>query len=95
MLGRKKSINAAKLDEAVTRLLDDMQTYGPESSEYSDFLEHLERVTAINDRKSKMNVDMTTVLQVAGSLLGILTIVAYEQKHVMTSKALSFVKAPH
>jgi uncharacterized membrane protein len=92
MLGRIPKPMKLKLDVVVCKLLDDMIDYGPDSPEYPMLLQNLEKVSAIQDNKSKTKLDPNTVLSVAGTLLGILTMVAYEQKHVMTSKTLGFLK---
>lgn len=93
MFGRKVKAETVKLDVAVIRILDDMDTYGPDSKEYPELLSHLERLTKLRNgerfRLSKINPD--TVVLAAGNILGILVIVAYEQKHVMTSKGLGFI----
>lgn len=81
----------AALDPVMDAILEDMKQFGPDSTEYPDLLSHLERVVALRASKDKKRVDPNTIWLVAGNLLGILTIVAYEQKHVMTSKGLNFI----
>lgn len=45
------------------------------------------------DSTRKKRVSPDTLVAVAGNLLGIIVIVGYENKNVITSKALSFLKA--
>jgi hypothetical protein len=84
---RKPSI----LDEPIERVLNEMNTYGPDSPEYAALVDHLERLNRMKASNVPNRPSPDAVLIVAGNLLGILIIVAYEQKHVMVSKALGFV----
>ncbi|MET0786521.1 MAG: hypothetical protein ABWY25_07445 [Paenisporosarcina sp.] len=70
-----------------------MNTYGPDSPEYSALIDHLDRLNRMKEQSGRRpSPDAMAV--VAGNLLGILIIVAYEQKHVMVSKGLGFVLKP-
>ena len=92
MFGRTPKVVKLKLDDAMINLLDGMDTYGSDSQEYPELLSHLERVS--NLRKSedpKRRVSPDQMAFVIGNILTVLIIVAYEQKHVMTSKGLGFV----
>lgn len=93
MFGTKPTPEDTKLDEIETRILDDMITYGPDSKEFSDCLSYLERIRTLRGsvKPARTKLNPNNMLQTAGTLLGILTIVAYEQKHVLTSKAQSFL----
>lgn len=91
MFKRTPKVVTAKLDEVMDRLLKDMDTYGPDSPEYPTMLGHLERVVVLRKSEDRQKIDPNSMAIVAGNLLGILIIVAYEQKHVMTSKAIGFV----
>lgn len=79
------------LDEPIAKVLSSMNTYGTEDPEYKIAMDHLERLMKLKaeERKSKVSPDTWAI--VSGNLLGILIIVAYEQKHVMVSKGLGFV----
>jgi len=78
-------------DEPIKQILVDMDEYGTDSPEYSALMRHLEELSRIRaDHRSK-RVSPDTMAIVAGNLMGILIIVAYEQKHVMTSKAMGFI----
>ena len=76
------------IDCLIERVTDDMEMFGPTSEEYTKLLDYLERLTKLRDEKTPKPVSRDTIVLVAGNILGILAIVAYEQKHVMTSKAL-------
>lgn len=91
MFRRKPKVDP-NLDPVVDGILSEMQVYGPDTQEYTNLLGHLERVYALRKNDERKRVSPDTMALVAGNLLGILIIVAYEQKHVMTSKGLGFVQ---
>jgi hypothetical protein len=76
---------------AINRLLLEMETYGPDSPEYQKFIAQLDRLMTLRKNDSSRRVSPDTLALVIGNLLGIVVIVAYEQKHVMVSKATSFI----
>lgn len=85
---RKPSV----LDEPIAMVLTRMNEFGPENEEYEQFLKHLDRLMEMKvDESRRSRIDPNTVLIVLGNLLGILVIVAYEQKHVFVSRAVGFV----
>lgn len=92
---RKRS----ELDEAIDLVLASMKEFGPENEEFAQFVKYLDGLMKIKaqEEKRRSRIDPNTVLIVAGNILGILAIVAYEQKHVMASRALTFVNKtePH
>lgn len=61
------------------------------SEEYLALLARFERLNALKVEDRKGGVSPDAVLAAAGTLLSILTIVAYEQKHVMVSKAFNLI----
>lgn len=84
---RRESI----LDEPIDKILIEMKTYSPDTKEYQAAIEHLDRLMKLKAEERKFKISWDTVAIVAGGLLQVLVIVAYEQKHVMTSKGLGFV----
>jgi len=91
MFGKDPKIEDVKLKEIKNRLLDDMLKDKPGTPEFIKLLVQLERVSALQKSEDKPRPDMNTICIVGGNLLGILIIVAYEQKHVFASTAKSFV----
>lgn len=91
MFGKKPKEEDLKLSVVENTLLDDMVTYGPDSPEYPTLLHYLERVRELRKKDDRKRVSYDTVVQVMGTLGGILIIVIYEQKHVLTTKALTFL----
>ena len=91
MFGKKPEPNP-KLDELYDKLLKELLEYGMDTDEYPTIVSHLERIEAIRNPKRERNFSWDNVILVGGNLLVVLTIVAYEQKHVFTSKGLSLVR---
>lgn len=80
-------------DEPIEKVLLEMKEAGSDSPQFAEQLALLERLASMKEKtKSIMKVSPDTVAIVAGNLLGILIIVAYEQKHPMTSKGLNYIK---
>lgn len=82
------------VDGEIDAVLTEMQTEGVTSEEYPKLMGYLERLNELRlkDRRAPLTND--TIAVVAGNLLGILLIVAYEQRHVVTSKGLSQLIRP-
>ena len=86
---RKSSV----VDEPIDRVLTEMNTYGPDSPEYDKLVRYLERLNDVKaNERQHFVVSPDTIAIVLGNLVGILIIVAYEQKHVMTSKAMGYIR---
>lgn len=92
MFTKKTTFNQHNLETVIDQLLAKMQTLAPNSDEYTQLTDRLETLYQLKDYDKSEKVDANTMWMVAGNLLGILTIVGYEQKHIITSKALSFLK---
>ena|SRR5689334_19882776 len=96
MLKRFAMNRTSAFDEPIDRLLAEMRDVEVDSDEYPKMLEHLSKLNDMKSEERKRKVSPDTMLLVAGNIIGILVIVAYEQKHVVTSKALNFVgRATH
>jgi hypothetical protein len=82
------------LDEPIANILSQMNEYGSDSPEYPKMLKYLSKLIELKAKERKRKINPDTMLMVAGNLLGILVIVAYEQKNAMVSKGLGFVIRP-
>mgnify|MGYP003591950604 CR=1 FL=1 len=91
MFGRFKNTSLT-FEDAIERLLLEMNEYDPDSDTYQNALASLERVSRVKCETKKTRVSADTIALVLGNLLGILIIVGYEQTHVITSKGLGFIK---
>ncbi len=90
MIGKIRREEPSIYDEPIEKVLDAMKTYDTVDGEFITLMEYLERLTKLKAEKHS-KVDPNTMALIAGNLAGILVIVAYEQKHVMTSKAMGFI----
>lgn len=75
------------LDAPIARVIADLDRYGPETDEYPKLIAHLEKLHKMKAEKRPPRVSRDTVMIVLGNLVGILIIVIYEEKHVISSKA--------
>ncbi len=91
MFGVFKGDEPSIYDEPIKQILANMDEYGPDSPEYTTLMNHLEGLVRIRAEHRPKRISPDTMAIVAGNLMGILIIVAYEQKHVMTSKAMGFI----
>jgi hypothetical protein len=82
-----------ELDEPIAKVLEELRQQDPNSKEFSTNISYLERLTNLKvEVRLKRRISPDTLMIVAGNLLGILIIVAYEQNHAMTSKGLNYIK---
>lgn len=79
------------IDELIASVISDMEYEDTASEKYQDLLAKLERLTALREKKQQ-RIDPNTLVMVGGQLLGVLLVVMYEQKHVMTTKAFTLFK---
>jgi len=91
MLGRKPK-GDSKLDAAIERVLEEMETVSPESEEYGRLLTQLTRLNNLKPKDDKSAVSGDVLVTGAFGFLNVLLIIAYEQKHVWVTKALTIVK---
>lgn len=84
----------SKLDDPIDALLEEMEAYSPEDPQYQAALDALERLTKLRAEEYKSRINWDLLAPAAAHIVGIGMIIAYEQKHVMTSKALTMVIKP-
>ena len=87
--------SAGPLDPEIDAVLEEMQRVGVASAEYPKLMTYLAKLHEIKARDRQEPVSRDTMAMVAGNLLGILLIVTYEQKHVLTSKGLMQIIRPN
>jgi hypothetical protein len=82
------------VDPLIGVVLEEMQRKGVYSEEYPGLLDKLERLHEIKKQHRRNRVSRDTLAMVFGNLAGILLIVAYEQKHVVTSRGFGQIIRP-
>jgi hypothetical protein len=80
------------LDALITDVTDNMQSMSVDDERYLDLLDKLERLKKLKQAEKPERISRDTIVNIVGNLTGILLIVAYEQKHVMTTKAFGWIK---
>lgn len=90
MLNRARRAENNKFSKAIDKLLDELETFGPETTEFSRTLMSLEKLVDLRKNKTQ-RFSYDTLLIVSGNLAGILVIVAYESRHVMASKGMNLL----
>lgn len=82
------------IEPLIDAVVAEMEQKGPDSDDYERLLAYLERLNEIKAKNRQEPVSRDTIALIAGNFLGIVAIVAYEQKHVMTSKAFGWITRP-
>jgi hypothetical protein len=93
MFGRKAK-HESILDTTIAAVLAEMAEYGPMSPEYPKMLKLLERLNKVKTKSSRRPVSTDTIVLVLGAVAQVVIIVAYESRHVMVSKGMSFIIKP-
>lgn len=82
------------IDKQIAMVLKEMHLQRIGSEEYLALMTSLERLHELKMRERREPISRDTIALIAGNLMGILMIVAYEQKHVITSKGFGQVIRP-
>lgn len=90
----KEEEEETPVDKQIDAVLSEMSAEGVDSDKYPKLMGYLERLTKLKQNEKLPPVSRDTIALIAGNLLGILLIVAYEQKHVMTSKGFNQIIRP-
>ena len=81
-----------KLADLKDKLLDYALSINPATPEYKETMQLLTELDAIESKTRRSPFSWDTLLLGLFNILGIFVIVAYEQKHVFVSKALTFIR---
>lgn len=87
----KRSDKKSGLDEVIDTLHSEMVGFDADSEEYSKAVDQLTKLYEIKKSQLPDRLSKDTLAIVICNLLGIALIVAREEAHVVTSKALGFV----
>ncbi len=82
------------VDTLIESVQIEMRLVGVYSDEYPKLMAYLERLNEVKAKERRDPVSRDTVALVVGNLMGILLIVAYEQKHVMSTKGFNQIIQP-
>lgn len=81
-----------KLDENISAAHDALKAEEPETEKYKQIREQLTELYKIRNETRSRRVSPDTLASVTANLLGIGIIVGHERVHIVTSKALGFIK---
>lgn len=85
--------NEALLEENIEAVLKELKNNDtPGSESYAETVDQLTKLYAIKHENRARRVSPDTMATIAAHLIGIGFIVGYERTHIITSKALGFVK---
>lgn len=86
-----KNENKSKLDEVIDDLLNQMEGKDGDSKEYEKMSDNLSKLYEAKSKMKRFDINPETLLVVGGNILGILIILAYEEKNIISSKAMKFI----
>jgi len=95
---KKSPKEKSVLDKAIDEMIREMTALPGDSKAYKKLLDRLTELYAL--RKIDADIELPKawrpefVVPAVASIVGIVVIVGYEQMHVVTSKALSFIMKP-
>lgn len=79
------------LDVAISALYTRMQTTDPDDPEYAKLVSHVKELESIKSGKHSNRPSNDTMWIVLGGIAQVVIIVAYENSHVLVSKATNFI----
>lgn len=82
------------VDPLINKILTDMEQKGPDHEDYPRLMEALERLNKLKADNKPQRVSRDTLAICATSFLSTIVLVAYEQHHVITSKAQNTILRP-
>lgn len=89
--GRKQS-DPTSLEQEIERVIALMSTKEPDSDEYAKMNKQLGALHERRLAEKPKPIDAATIATITANLAGILLIVGHERAHVITSKAVGFVR---
>jgi hypothetical protein len=80
------------LEKAIDSVLQEMDGVNADSEEFEKMTDQLVKLHAMKTAESRPRISPDVKATIAANLAGILVIVGHERTHIVTSKALSFIK---
>lgn len=92
MFNRTPDSNDKLLNETIDRIMLDMKTEDPDSEKFATAADQLVKLYALKNENRSRRVSPDTLATIVANLLGIGIIVGHERTHIVTSKALTFIR---
>lgn len=89
----KKDNNLAGLETVIGLVTEELKRSTPGTPEFNTIAEQLERLNKIASTRKSEPWSKNGILAVVANIVGIGAILQHERLHVVTSKAVGFVKA--
>jgi len=80
------------LEKAIDNVLHEMDGVTADSDEFAKMNDQLVKLHAMKTNESRPRISPDTLATITANLAGILIIVGHERAHIVTSKALGFVR---
>lgn len=84
-----------ELDKTITKVHAHLDGLTPDSDEYAKAIAQLDRLYKMKTYKKESSVKPDTLISAGVNLAGIVLILGFERAHVLSSKALGFVRKSH
>lgn len=81
----------SELEKTLDELFAELRSTTGDTEQYAKTADQVAKLYKLREIDTPRRISPDQALLVAGNLAGILAIVAYEQKHILTSKAANFV----
>lgn len=89
----KKPAEDAGLEKAIDQVLVEMsEETNTFTEDYQIMVDQLVKLYALKEDNSKRRISPDTLATVVANVIGIVLIVGHERAHVVTSKALNFIR---
>jgi len=92
MFTSKPDTNDQLLAETIERVMQDMKDEDPHSEKFGTMTAQLTELYKIRNENRSRRVSPDTLATIVANLLGIGIIVGHERTHIVTSKALTFIR---
>jgi hypothetical protein len=84
----KRTKEPTDLDLALTRAYTQLKQHEVASEEYAKIMKQIAKMEKLKTQEKSKPISKDTLAMIGGNLAGILIVVAYENSHVWTTKAL-------
>lgn len=92
MFTQKPPPDAEGLQKTLDDLFVQMSHVSPDSEEFAQMADQVSKLYVLKETDSKRRISPDVLATIAANLLGIALIVGHERAHVVTSKAINFLK---
>lgn len=88
---KRKTKEKTGLDKAIETILSEMEGYTCDEDEYDKMSDQLKKLYKLKALDKPERVSKDTLAIITGNVLVAVVIVAYEQKHIITTRAGTFL----